>query len=74
MQHLETSLLIAETERVLFRLFVLCFKRLFPLDLQNEIHLLSRIFCYSWLACLLGFWLRNAPLDKKVIGNHRFQR
>ena len=23
--------------------------------------------CYSWLVCLLGFWLRNAPLDK--VGN-----
>ena len=31
----------------------------FLLDVQNEIQLLSRVFCYSWLVCLLGFWLRN---------------
>ena len=28
---------------------------LFPLDVQNEIQLLSRVFCYPWLVCLLGF-------------------
>ena len=38
------------------------FNCLFPLDLQNEIQLLSRVFSYSWLVCLLGFWLRNASL------------
>ena len=37
---------------------------LFPLDVQNEIQLLSRVFCYSWLVCLLGFWLRNTSLVK----------
>ena len=31
----------------------------FLLDVQNEIQLLSRVFCYSWLVCLLGFGLRN---------------
>ena len=36
------------------------FNCLFPLDVQNDIQLLSRVFCYSWLVCLLGFWLRNA--------------
>ena len=41
---------------------------LFPPDVQNEIQLLSRFFCYLWLVCLLGFWLRNAPIVK-VIGN-----
>ena len=35
------------------------FNCLFPLNVQNEIQLLSRVFCYSWLVCLLGFWLRN---------------
>ena len=40
------------------------FNYLFPLDVQNEIQLLSRVFCYSWLVCLLGFWLRNAWLVK----------
>ena len=50
------------------------FNLLFALDLQKEIQRLSRLFCYSWLACLLGFWLRNAPLWQKVIGNHRFKK
>ena len=31
---------------------------------KNEIQLLSRLFSYSWLVCLLGFWLRNASLVK----------
>ena len=38
------------------------FNCLFPLDVQNEIQLLSKAFCYSWLVCLLGFWLRNTSL------------
>ena len=42
---------------------------LFSLDVQNEIQLLPRVFCqrYSWLVCLLNFWLRNALLVK--VGN-----
>ena len=41
------------------------FNCLFPLNIvQNEIQLLSTVFCYSWLVCLLNFWLRNAPLVK----------
>ena len=77
MQHLETCLMIDEAGRVLFRL-VMFFVCLFPLDLRNEIQLLARFFYYSWLVCLLGFWLRNAPLVK-VIGNpisdgSRFQK
>ena len=43
------------------------FNCLFPLNVQNEIQLLSRVFCYSWLVCLLGFWLRNTSLVK--VGN-----
>ena len=43
------------------------FNCLFPLDVQNELQLLSRVFCYSWLVCFLGFWLRNASLVK--VGN-----
>ena len=51
------------------------FNCLSPLNVQNEIQLLSRVFCYSWLVCLLGFWLRNTSLVK--VGNlisewHRF--
>ena len=33
-------------------------------DVQNEIQLLSGVFCYSWL---VGFWLRNTSLVK--VGN-----
>ena len=35
------------------------FNCLFLLDVPNEIQLQSRVFCYSWLVCLSGFWLRN---------------
>ena len=59
MQHLETCILIAEVDRVLCRHLVICTK---------WIELLSRFFCNSWLVCLLGLWLRNAPLVK-IIGN-----
>ena len=40
------------------------FNFLFLLDVQNEIRLLSRVFCYSWLVCLLGLWFRNTSLVK----------
>ena len=66
MQHLETCLLW----QVSFQSFVstcYLFNCLLPLDVQNEIQLLSRVFCYSWLVCLLGFWLRNTSLVK--VGN-----
>ena len=43
------------------------FNCLFQLDVQNEVQLLSRVFCYSWLVFLLGFWLRNASFVK--VGN-----
>ena len=41
---------------------------LFLLGVQNEIQVLSRLFCNSWLVCLLRFMLTNAPVVK-VIGN-----
>ena len=48
---------------------------LFPLNIvQNEIQLISRVFCYSRLVCLSGFWLRNTSIVK--VGNfgwHRFE-
>ena len=43
------------------------FNCLFLLGVQNEIQLLSRVLRYSWLVCLLGFWLRNTLLVK--VGN-----
>ena len=39
---------------------------LFLLDVQNEIQLLSRLFCNSFLVCLLHFLLTNALLFKRV--------
>ena len=32
------------------------FNCLFPLDVQNEIHLLSGVLCYSWLVCWVFGW------------------
>ena len=57
---LKFFLLIAEADRVLCHLVM--FNCLFPLDVQNEIQLLSRFFCYWRLVCLLGFWLINVTL------------
>ena len=66
LQRLETCLLIAGADRVVSSCDVL--NCLFLLGVQNEIQLLSRLFCNSWLVCLLRFLLTNAPLVK-VIGN-----
>ena len=63
MQHLENCLLW----QLKLKSFVsTCdvFNCLFLVDVQNEIQVLSRVFCYSWLVCLLGFSLRNASLVK----------
>ena len=53
MEHLETYLLIAEADKVLCHLMI--FELSFQVDVQNEIQLPSRFFCYSWLVYLLGF-------------------
>ena len=71
MQRLETCLLIGGGDRVLSGSFVSSvdvLNCLFLLDVQNEIQLLSRLFCHSWLVRLLHFLLTNAPLVK-VTGN-----
>ena len=47
--------LTAEADRVLCQL-VMFLTFFFPLGVQNEIQLLSGVFGYSWLICLLGFW------------------
>ena len=49
----ETSPLIGEADRVLYH-FVMFLLVFFTKSIQNEIQLLSKFFCYSWLACLLG--------------------
>ena len=66
MQHLESCLLLP-LKPTGFVSTCDVFNCLFPLDVQNEIQLLSGVFCYSWLVCLLGFWLRNTSLVK--VGN-----
>ena len=63
-QHLETCLLWQLNYRSWQSFVSTCDA---PLDVPNELQLLSRVFCYSWLVCFLGFWLRNASLDK--VGN-----
>ena len=71
MQRLETCLLIAGADRVLSASFVSScdvLNCLFLLGVQNEIQLLSKLFCNSWLVCLLRFLLTNTPFVK-VIGN-----
>ena len=56
--------LTAETDRVLCQL-VMFLTVFFPLNIvQNEIQLLSRVFCYSRLVCLSGFCLRNTSRGK----------
>ena len=65
MQHLETCLLCWSWQSFVSTCDV--FNCLFPLNVQNEIQLLSGVFCYSWLFCLFGFWLRNTSLVK--LGN-----
>ena len=42
------------------------FNCLFPLDVQNKIQLPSRVFCYSWLVCLLGFWLSLVKVGNPI--------
>ena len=32
--------------------------------LEHSLELLSKVFCNSWLVCLLNFWLRNVLLVK----------
>ena len=43
------------------------FNCLFLLDVRNEIRLLLRVFCYSWLVCLLGFGWEIRRLSKSEI-------
>ena len=55
--------------------WVLChFNRLFPLDLQNEIQLLSRSsVIHGWFVYwVFGWEMRH--LSKKEVGNYRFQK
>ena len=68
MQHLETRSLW-QLKLTVFCVNLACdvFNCLFPLNVQTEVQLLSRVICYSWIVCLLGFWSRNTSLVK--VGN-----
>jgi len=65
MLHLETCLLWQLMLTVLCQLVM--FLTVFPLDVQNAIQLLSRVFCYPFLVCLLGFGWEMCRLSK--LGN-----
>ena len=52
---------------ILLRVEIRTQLRIWKCARKGEIQLLSRVFCYSWLVCLLGFWLRKASLVK--VGN-----
>ena len=51
---------------------VLCQLLMFLLDVQNEIQLLSRVFCYSRLVCLLVEKCAACQTRKSGFGWHRF--
>ena len=53
----------AEAVRVLCQL-VMFLTVFFHWMYKNEIQLLSRLFCHSWLVFLLVFWLRDVSLAK----------
>ena len=55
--------LTAKANRVLCQL-VMFLTVFFHWMYKNEIQLLSRLFCHSWLVFLLVFWLRDVSLAK----------
>ena len=62
--------LAAEADRVLCQLF----NCLFPLDVQNEIQLLSRVFSYLWLVCLLFFLVERCVACQSRKSDFRWHR
>ena len=50
------------------------FNCLFPLDVQNEIQLLSRVFSYSWLVCLLFFLVERCVACQSRKSDFRWHR
>ena len=60
--------LTAEADRVLCQLVMFLTVFFHWMHKMKFMQLLSRLFCNSWLVCLLRFLLTNAPLVK-VIGN-----
>ena len=62
--------LTAEADRILCQLF----NCLFPLVVQNEIQLLSRVFSYSWLVCLLFFLVERCVACQSRKSDFRWHR
>ena len=62
--------LAAEADRIFCQLFN-CF---FSLDVQNEIQLLSRVFSYSWLVCLLFFLVERCVACQSRKSDFRWHR
>ena len=59
-------ILTAEADRVLCQLMMFL-TVLFALDVQNEMQLLSRVICYLWLVCLLGFLVESILGDPGAV-------
>ena len=73
MQHLETCLLIAEANRVLCRLILLCFNRRFALDLQ------MKFICYQesliiMTGVLTGFLVEKCAARPKSVRKSSFPK
>ena len=66
LQHLETCLL-CQLKLTEFCVNLWCFLLSLSTGCINEVQVLSRVFCDSWLVCLLFFWFRDASLVK--VGN-----
>ena len=67
MQHLETCLPIAEADRISCRHLLMFLTVFFPVDVQNEIQLLSRFFCYSWFVYwVFGPEIRRLPDSSEI--------
>ena len=65
-QHLETCLLIAEADRVLCRLILLCFNRLFAVELQSEYICYQICFViHGWRVCKVFVWEMRRLTKKK---------
>ena len=59
--------LTAEADRVMCQLVMFLTVFFHWVDKMKFSCYISGVFCYSWLVCLLGFWLRNTSLVK--VGN-----
>ena len=67
--------LTAEADRVLCQLVM--FSTLFPLNVQNEIQLLSGVLCFSWLVCLNKDFQRHFSIclrEWKLLSLYMFHR